>query len=244
MTHQRDDERRALDEAALLPEDDPRRSEFVESLQDRDAWCAILAENEDLRLRLRSVDIPQGLTDRVRSARTGSRPSKRRRVSPVRGALIAAALVLVSALALFAVRSPLDAERTIYELATLAAMDHAARPELTVETTELETLVARLRGSAPFQLNIDAPEPGAVLTGGRVCSFGDRPLVYTRWSDADEDIAVYQVDRRAFGLRAGLSKTEVDIPEEGSPVSRCRVRIWSDTEFAYVVVHDQRRRDG
>jgi len=83
-----------------------------------------------------------------------------------------------------------------------------------------------------------------VLTGGRVCSFGDRPLVYTRWSDADEDIAVYQVDRRAFGLRAGLSKTEVAIPEDGSLVSRCRVQIWSDVKYGYVIVHDQQRRDG
>jgi len=133
MTHLRDDELRAMEEAALLPENDPRGRELVEAIDgagaERNAWCAILAENEDLRLRLRSVDVPEGLTDRVRSVRTGSRPSKRRRVSPVRGALIAAALVLVSALALFAVRSPLDAERTIYELATLAAMDHAARPE-------------------------------------------------------------------------------------------------------------------
>jgi len=247
MTHLRDDELRAMEEAALLPEDDPRCREFVEEIggavAERNAWCAILAENEDLRLRLRGVDIPQGLTDRVRSVRTGSGSSKRRRVIPVRGALIAAGLVLVAALGVFALRYPPDAERAIHELATLAAMDHAARPELTVQTAELDTLAARLRSSAPFQLNIDAPEPGAVLTGGRVCSFGDRPLVYTRWSDADEDIALYQVDRRAFGLRARLSKTEVDIPEDGSRVSRCRVRIWSDVEFGYVIVRDRRRRD-
>jgi len=244
MTHQRDDELRALDEAALLPEDDPRRSEFVESLQDRDAWCAILAENEDLRLRLRSVDIPQGLTDRVRSVRTTPMSASRRRFALVQRMLVAAAILLAAFLGVVALQSASRGNGAIHELATLAAMDHAARPELTVETAHMNTLRARLHSSAPFELNIDAPEPGAVLTGGRVCSFGDRPLVYTRWSDADEDIAVYQVDRRAFGLSAGLSATEVDIPEEGSPVSRCRVRIWSDAEFAYVVVHDQRRRDG
>ena len=86
-------------------------------------------------------------------------------------------------------------------------------------------LIARLRSSAPFHLNIDSPEPGAVLAGGRVCSFGDRPLLYTLWREGDEEFAAYQVDRRAFDLRAGLSATEVNIPEDGSLVSRCRARI-------------------
>ncbi len=248
MSHQHDDKRRALEEAALLPEDDPRRRELAERLEEtgagREAWCAILAENEDLRLRLRDVEIPEQLIERVGSVREGIGLAKGPRFSRARGALLAATLVLVAALGMLFIQSERSAERAIYELATLAAMDHTARPELTVETTKLSTLSARLRSSAPFRVNIEAPEPGATLVGGRVCSFGDRPLVYTRWRDGDKDIAVYQVDRRAFDLRAGLSATDVDVPEEGSIASRCRVRVWSDAAFGYVVVHHSHSRGG
>ncbi|MCI0434597.1 MAG: hypothetical protein L0271_13300 [Gemmatimonadetes bacterium] len=250
MTHGHDDERRALEEAALLPEADPRRREVVRTLdavtdKQREEWCVSLAENEDLRLRLRGVEVPSGLLARVRSVRDGIVPARRRRATPLAGFLVAAAVLLV-AVSVFVVRSrgKGSADLLIHELATLAAMDHAARPELTIKTDDPDTLEAALRGDAPFGLNIASPEPGAVLVGGRVCSFGDRPLVYTCWVDAGDDVALYQVRRSEFGLGARWAPRDVDIPARGSPPSRCRVRVWTDAEFAYVVVHDRRQRSG
>ena len=241
--------RRLLEEVAVLSKDDARRRELVRELDGmpdslRAEWYDILEENEDLRLRLRQVDIPSGLIDRVRAVREGSRGTRRRRVTPLTGALVTAAVIFSTVAGLLFVQSVRSesTDRKIHDLAVLAAMDHTARPELSVKTHDSDSLQAGLSGDAPFTLNVSSPEPGAVLVGGRVCSFGDRPLMYTCWRDGDEDVAVYQVRRSEFALRAGIPATEVDIPEHGSPISRCRVRIWSDADFAYVVVHDQHRR--
>lgn len=240
--------RRSLEEGAFRAADDLRRRELVHELEgmsgsQQDEWRAMRDENEDLRLRLRDIEIPSGLLDRVRGVREGSQGTRRRRITPLTGALAGVAVILVTATVLFFVQSAVSAatDARVYDLAVLAAMDHGARPELSVKAGDLDALQAGLSGDAPFMLNVSSPQPGAVLVGGRVCSFGDRPLMYTCWRDGEEDIAVYQVRRGEFDLPGGILATEIDIPENGSPVSRCRVRVWSDGEFAYVVVHDQRR---
>lgn len=251
MALERDDEQRLLEETAFLPEDDPRRRKLVRGLEHapdsrRDAWSAVLLENEDLRLRLRGLDVPRGLVDRVRSVREGVRLGRRPRFVALAASITAAAVLLAAILVLGFVRagSTDSAERAIRELAMLASMDHAARPVLSVDTDDLDTLAAALHGDAPFALQLTSPEPGAVLIGGRVCKFGDRALVYTCWRDGADTIALYQVRRSEFGLSAGLPASHIDFPEHGSPVSRCRVRVWTDEEFAYVVVHDNRGHGG
>ena len=84
MAIDHNDENRSLEETAILTEDDPRRLELERVLDDgsdslREEWFAILSENEDLRLRLRGVEVPSGLVDRVRSVREGNRPVLRHR---------------------------------------------------------------------------------------------------------------------------------------------------------------------
>lgn len=244
MTHQHDDERRALEEAALLSEDDPRRREIVDGLEGmgeaHDMWCAIVRENEDLRLRLRDVDTPPGLIERTRGVRHGTAPPRRAR--PLKRTLTAAIALLVTVVGVLLVRSGgIDpAYGPTYELATLAAMDHAARPKMAVTTDDLNILASSLGDSLPFDLGITAPEPSAVLLGGRLCSFGDRPIVYTRWRTEGGEIAIYQMEQRAFGLRPGIGPVDIETPENGSPDSRCNVRVWTDDRFAYVSVNDRR----
>lgn len=152
-------------------------------------------------------------------------------------------VLLASVLTLLAAQ-PWGADRAVHKLALLAAMDHAARPALAIHTDDLGALAAALGSNAPFEISIVHPEPGAVLAGGRVCRFGDCPLVYTCWRVGAADVALYQVRRGEFGLRAGLPERDVEVPDQGSPVSRCRIRVWTDADFAYVVVHDDRGPDG
>ena len=251
MAIDHNDENRSLEETAILPEDDPRRLELERVLDDgsdslREEWFAILSENEDLRLRLRGVEVPSGLVARVRSVREGNRPVLRHRsILPV--ASIFAAVMLLAAIISFVIvlrGSAGPADSAIRELAMLAVMDHAARPVLSIETEDLDTLAVAIHSDTPFNLLLSSPEPGAVLMGGRVCKFGERPLVYTCWRVGGEDVALYQVRRSEFGLSAGLQPRNIDIPKHGSAVSRCRVRVWTDAEFAYVVVHDNRQHGG
>jgi len=248
MANRHDDDRRALEEAALLPEEDARRREVVDELEetgeDRQAWCDILAENEDLGLRLRGVEAPAGLLGRVRAVRGSIVPEGRRRLSLMTGALMAATILLAVTVGLLVLRSGAPADSATYELATLAAMDHAARPEMTIKTEDLDVLAVALDEELPFDFNITRPEPGAVLIGGRLCTFGDRPLVYTCWRIDGKEVAMYQVRRSEFGLAAGQSRREMDIPAEGSRESRCWTCVWTDAQFAYVLVRDQKSSAG
>ncbi len=248
MTNRHDDDRRALEEAALLPEDDARRREVVDGLEDtgedRQAWCDIVAENEDLRLRLRGVEAPANLLERVRAVRGPVMHARRRRPSLMTGALIAATVLLALTVGLLALRSGVPTDSATYELATLAAMDHAARPEMTVKTDDLDALAAALDDELPFDFSITRPEPGAVLIGGRLCTFGERPLVYTCWRIDGEEVAMYQVRRSEFGLAARQSRREMDIPAQGSRESRCWACVWTDARFAYVLVRDQKSSAG
>ena len=241
MTPIHDERRRLLEETALLPENDSRRHEFMALLRDgpesqREEWCDVVAENEDLCLRLLAVEAPSGLSGRLQMIRARRNRHLRSWIFP-----LAAAVILIASLLGFLIVQADREDRAAHELAVLSVMDHATRPVLTARTDDPDALSASLGESIPFELRIPHPGDGAVLAGGRVCSFGERPLVYTCWKKGDKDVAVYQLRRKAFGLRAGLTARDVDIPEHGSPESRSRVRIWTDDEFAYVVVHDQQR---
>lgn len=242
MTHLDDEHRRLLGEAVLLPEDDDRRREIIASISDgpqaqKEEWCEVVAEHEDLRLCLLAVEAPTGLSGRLQAIRERRNRRLRFQIVP-----LAAAVILIASLLGFLMVRVNSENRAVHELAVLSVMDHAARPELTAQTDDPDALSTALGESIPFELKIPDPGDGAVLTGGRICSFGNRPLVYTFWQRGTEDVAVYQLQRKQFGLRANMAPHHVDIPEHGSPESRSRVRVWTDDTFAYVVVHDQQRR--
>jgi len=251
MTHHADESLRRMEEAALLPEDHPIRREVVDSLDKatphhRDAWSALLAESEDLRLRLRDVDVPQGLAERVRgimdSPRT-IRPGRR-----LRWCLVAAATLLAASagLLLLPAEGPASADGPLFELARLAAADHAADPQMTVRSGNIGALAAGLDTKLPFNAEVPLPASGAELLGGRVCSFGDRPLLYTCWRIAghDQDVALYKVRRRDFGLDAHLPPRELVLPAGAAGDTPCRTGIWTDERFGYVLVRADPPREG
>jgi len=250
MTRRNEDKRRAMEEAALVPENDRSRRELEARLDiesegdDRETWLTILAQNESLRKSLDNVELPAGLLTRVRAVRGPSRPSRRFPVSARTAALGAAASLLLAAIGIQVVRPEVRAPEATHELATIAAMDHAARPKMTVTTDDPDVLVMALRDSVPFQIHIPNPAPGATLLGGRRCSFGDQPIVYTRWRTESGDIALYQMEHEAFELKPHLAPVSVEMSDDASPGSHCRVRVWSDERFAYVIVTDDHGSGG
>ena len=251
MTNTPPERRRRIEHAALLPEDDVRRRDLIREIEEsssseRDEWYAILSENEEFETRLRHVEVPSGLLERVRAVRQDA-PRTRRKWTRSPVGMIAAAALLIATLAgvvWFDGAAGRTVSENAHKLAMLAALDHASRPALSVRTDDISSLREGLRPGSPFTIGITSPRDGATLIGGRVCSFGERPLIYTRWRDGVEDVAVYQVRLDEFALRDSMSPLDVDIAEEGSPVSQCRVRIWSEGEFAYVLVRDQHRLGG
>lgn len=251
MTHPYDDTLRSLEEAALLPEGDPRRRVTIDGLGTDGAprehltraWLDILTENEALALRLRNVEVPTGVLERIcaapRAPRAASRALPRGWPSGVVGGMAVAAIVLVVVVWMVVPWGQRGTLRPSAELATLAAMDHAARPEMTILTDDLDALALALGDRVPYELGITSPGPGAVLVGGRVCTFGDRPLVYTCWHMDGRRVAVYQVRRGEFGLAAHQPPSTMDVPARGSRESQCRASVWTDAEFGYVLVHDR-----
>lgn len=236
----------AMDDAVLLPDDDPRRREVLQQLDDADAgiqlaWADRLRENERLRLALRHVDVPEGLEQRlsgipatVRRPWWGWHPTGWRSA-----ALFAAAVITTVAMVTL---SRTSTTGTIADaasrLAALAIDDHAGRPALTVATGDPREVEKRLTSSAGFMVRIPALDEPYTLLGGRVCSFGSRPIVYTRWRKDDHDHSLYQVRLTDFGLPDDLLPTTVTTPPTpGHPIGH-RVVIWAQEAFAYALVCD------
>ena len=237
-----DDLPAAMDDAALLPEDDPRRRQVLRRLEDADsriqlAWADRLREVERLRLALRHVDVPGGLEQRL----MGIPATVRRgwRLTRWRGAAVLAAAVITTAAIVTLLRT--SSTGTIADaasrLAALAINDHAGRPILTVMTEDPREVEAQLAAAA-FAVRIPALDERYTLLGGRVCSFGTRPIVYTRWRKDDHDHSLYQVRLTDFGLPGDLLPTTVTTPPTpGNPIGH-RVVIWARDVFAYALVCD------
>ena len=87
-------------------------------------------------------------------------------------------------------------------------------------------------------MRVPALDDPYTLLGGRVCSFGSRPIVYTRWRKDNRDHSLYQVRLADFGLPVNMLPTTVTTPPTpGHPIGH-RVVIWAQEAFAYALVCD------
>ncbi len=166
----------AMEDAVLLPDDDPHRREILKRLDDADrelqlAWADRLRESERLRLALRHVEQPGGLEQRllripatVRRPWWGVRPSGWRRAAVLAGAVITTATVV----ALLRTSTHGTIADAASRLAALAIDDHARRPVLSVEAAGPREVERRLTSSARFSVRIPALDEPYTLLGGRV----------------------------------------------------------------------------
>lgn len=236
----------AMEDAVLLPDDDPLRREILQRLDDADqeiqlAWADRLRESERLRLALRHVEPPGGLEQRlmripatVRRPWWGLRPTGWRSAAVLAGAVITIATIV----ALLRTSTHGTIADAASRLAALAIDDHAGRPVLTVVAAGPREVESRLMTSAPFTVRIPALDEPYTLLGGRVCSFGTRPIIYTRWRKDYHDHSLYQVRLTDFGLPDDLLPTTVTTPPTpGHPIGH-RVVIWAEEAFAYALVCD------
>ncbi len=236
----------AMEDAVLLPEDDPRRREILQRLDDADpdiqlAWADRLRESERLRLALRHVEPRSGLEERllripatVRRPWWGWRPSGWRTAAVLAAALVTTASII----GLLRTSSPGTIADAASRLAALAIEDHAGHPVLTVTAAGPREVEAGLTTSAQFGVRVPALDDPYTLVGGRVCSFGSRPIVYTRWRKENHDHSLYQVRLADFGLPEDLLPTTVTTPPTpGNPIGH-RVVIWAEEAFAYALVCD------
>jgi len=240
---------RRMDEASLLPADHPRRQQVRDEVAAagdsvQQQWLELQRENEELASHLQEVTPPSGLTDRLLRIPEAS-PRRPMRVRVMLAA--AAAIIIISAAAVIAIVQPASqqSDRAVSQLASLVAQDHMAQPKLTVVESDWNDAVASLQSSSPFRIQLPSKPDGAALVGARICSFDDGPLVYSRWTDVRGNaLSVYQLRLSDFGIPAHLPPKTI-IPHSGTAsADPCRVRLWSDDDFAYAVVTNRPHGSG
>jgi len=231
---------RRIEEALLLPEGDAKRDAVrreAESLGEPGArrWSALEREQDALRAALRDAPTPPGMRERLLEIPRAETP---RRPMRIRAAILAAAacLLLVAGGALLLDRR---AEAQAGErLATLAMHDHLSRPELVVHENEPAALFAALTPLAPYPVSAPEQMRAARPVGGRICTFGETPIVYTRWREGDEEVSMYQVRRGDFGFGAGDLARRIRL-NAGGGHEPCTVNLRADGEFVYAIVRSE-----
>jgi len=201
---------RELEEAVLLPEGDSTREEARRSIESQGEegarrWAELLDEHERLRTALRATSIPPGLERRlldIPRRRGPERPQVKRVWSAAAAATIVVALT--AALLLFLPRST-DPDAAAERLAALATHDHLSQPELVVTTRDRAEFTAALGARAPFSVRIPAEMGGASLIGGRLCTFGESPIIYSRWRGSDGDAEL------SLSLHSGVRAVQADL---------------------------------
>lgn len=234
--------RRRMHDATMLPPSHPIQQEVRRDIAAagdwaQEEWLELQREGEEVRLALHAVTLPTGLEQRLLDIPMTSAQRHRRHRFPF--AAVAAVLMIIAVSALV-VSWPHESStnRSITRVASLMAIDHASRPELTVFADETWGIVEQMQPIAPFEIRLAAAPIGATLIGGRICRFAAGPLVLTRWHTAEHELSLYQFRLADFGLARNIPQQEIDAPISKGDKGHCRVRLWSDDQFAYAIVSD------
>lgn len=236
--------RQAMEKAAALPPEDPRRQEVLERVEAagewaREEWAELVSEAERLRLALRDVPAPEGLPQRLKAipAQTQATPPRAWGRRYRTAAVLAAACLLLAAGLLVNLRSqPPALEQTKLHLARLAVEDHAERPELSISSGEPEQVAHQLQPHVAFAVNVPPIDHALSLVGGRICSFEERPIAHTRWRYDGETHSLYQLAAADFDLPEQFMPIRIEVPAVPGQSQAYDVLIWSAGECAYVMV--------
>lgn len=241
------DLRRRMEEACLLPAiksdplGDPTHRRLLDDIASAGDWATaewaeLHRENERLRVMLRDVPTPEGLESRLLDIPATARMASR----SFRGWLgLAAAVFLLVGLGAVVMqwRSVSITNNSIAHVAALVAHDHESHPELVVETSDPVEAIRSLQPQAPFDIRLAGAPAGAELVGARICTFAEGPLVYSRWRGQDGEFSLYQIRLADFDLPQDLPERVVQ-SGSGQDAGRCHIRVWTDNQFAYAIVHD------
>ena len=234
--------RRRMHDATMLPPDHPIQQQVRRDVTDagdwaQEEWLELQRESEEVRLALRAVTLPAGLEQRLLDIPNTSVQRHRRRRFPF--AAVAAVLIIVAVWAtVVSWPHAQSTERFITRVASLVAIDHSSRPELTVLVDDTRGIMEQMQPIAPFEIRLTAAPIAATLIGGRICRFDEGPLMLTRWRAGGRELSLYQLRLADFGLAPNLPRREIDAPTGERDTRHCRVRLWSDDHFAYAIVSD------
>ena len=236
-------------EASLLPAGDPLRNEFEagisrQSEKAESLWLEMLQENERLRIDLRRVEIPEGLgASLLGLAQTPGYRWLSGLAAP--GRLLKAAAVVLLALAfggtLFYQLDTSEKNKKFKAVAELALDGHLHDQNVDVVTLDPAYLQSHLAGDIPFEIVMPAINSEFTLVGGRSCSMGAHPVLYTRWASREGRCSIFQFRSSDFGLPQQSGKEVIPGSKVNCPEARgrdCNTVVWSEAGRGYVLVAD------
>ncbi len=234
-------------EASLLPPDDPRRGEIEAEISREgewaeEEWLKIHAENERLRRSLRRITPPESLEKKLFELPRKSAGDSNRFLLP--HWLVRAAAALLLAIVSGGIMYYLNHKRgqgSLVEVARLAIDNHVHNQDVTVITLNPEYLKRHLAGSVPFKIVVSAVNSRYNLVGGRSCSLGTHPVIYTRWASRDGRCSLFQFRSSDFGLPNQTGKEVIHSSKVGCPEARgrdCNAVVWSEQGRGYALVAD------
>lgn len=252
---QRNNLRRSMEEAVVLPPDDPRRAAVLREVESaggwaRTYWAELVRDQEQVRLALRDVPPPEGLAEALKpipdqAQATHGRRWRRRSQAAV---VLAAACLAVAAVLFVSMRGQTpEFEQAARHVVQLALDDHLEQPELSVTADEPAQVAAHLQPRVSFAVDVPPMDPALSLVGGRICTFEDRPIAYTRWRQDGAErpggseaktFSLYQFCAADFDLPERFMPVQYAVPAVPGQPQAHTVLVWSAGECAYVMVCD------
>ncbi len=237
--------RRMMSEAAALPPGDPVRREIEASITKEGEWAEqewleTLRFDEEVRLRLQTVEPPPGLERSLLSIATqesGRRRPRSRGWWWGAAAAGVAAVVVAGLFSLLPVPGKNEGTR-LRTLALLAMSDHLADRHLTTATSEARVLEQALGGKLPFRVAVPDLGPGIALKGGRRCSLGPHPVLYSLWNRSGKECSLFQFRPDDFGLPDRMEAV-VLVPDGGAERESCQVKVWVEEGRGYALVGER-----
>ena len=232
---------RAMEEAALLPTEDPMRREIETRIVEAGTWAEkewleLLQSDEQLRLDLQRVAAPAGLDEKLTAIPDEvpiPLPSRRFWIYPA----TAAAMLLLTVGVLQLLES--QNEGSLNTIAMLAISNHQNIDYVSIDSDKEGEVEDHLARKVEFDVRIPALAKHLQLKGGRKCGLGTQDVVCSRWVKGDRKYSLYQFCCKDFGLPGDILK-QIVIPKFPSVSNKeYSVLFWTEGNCAYALVADR-----
>ena len=241
---------RAMEEAATLAPDDPRRQAVIERVRDAGpaaeaAWLELVDQTERLRLELRRIEVPSGLERDLLELPAAHPRHRQGRVSALRRAAVVVAILALVFGVWFGAgpwlgrsEAPASSE-AMQHVAALTIRDHRNPDELSVRSKDRDTVAAALRDRTNMPVHLPRLNEQYQLMGGRICELDGQRVIYTRWRRAGRTHSLYQLQRGAFGLPETFAARRMETPAVPGAPTPHELVLWPGKNCVYVMVCDE-----
>ncbi len=246
MTNEQLEQR--MQEAVWLPHEDPRRLEVLAAIAEagewaEQRWLELVLNDEKLRLRLRHVQPPPGMEQRLQSLTPASSPYVLLKIWRYAGAMAAVIALALGGVWFFSsVNRPGGTVAGSFDAFGRLAVEHyvlhktASEPD---DPTPVEQAQAQLTKSLPFEVKLPPMPQGFKLIGSSPCPLGESAVACTRWVREGRLYILYQFRVEDYRLSKDFTPLTVRSASQASTGQPLETRFWTQGKHAYALVAEQ-----